>query len=1198
MKPQLSFYRLAAPIQLVQRVLKPPVLLYLFIFILFFNESEAAANSVNSALPPVAVCKSITVQLGIGGTVTISPSSVDAGSYDPDGTIANMTVSPNIFNCSNKGYNTVILTVIDNEGLKSTCSATIAVEDKTAPVINYKPFTLVLGSSGTATLTPSDIDNGTFDNCGGVTLSVSPSTFNCSDLGTKTVVLSAIDSNGNSSSRNVEINVTSTLEISSVSLSTCEMSPTLALFDADIEGGNGNYSYLWKGINPSTRPFMIIIPFPPELQFFNTSILPSPFFNNAMADGYYNIRFVVTDGNGCADSSELSVNKTGAIFNNRTMRNSRSCEGEVMTYSVNHKDDAVYDWSVTNGTILNSDQDTSRIEVRWNQGVAQGIVTTTILQPNILFPDGTCESTVIETVALTPLPSPAFGISVTTTCTNSLNTYTLTNSYTFHNWTVTGGVITAGGSTPDNFITVMWGNGPTGSISVSAGNNSLCTGTALINVSVSSLKGTITSKTDIKCNGSQDGSVTVAATPGTGQSPYEYSLDGGIFQPGGIFSGIAPGNHIVRIRDASTCTFDLPFVISQPDPLSGSVKDLTNISCYGENTGSATIAASGGVAPYFYKLGTGTYQTSGTFGSLAAGNYSVTVRDANLCTFTLSVTIMQPSTVLSGTIEVTNVGCFGEYTGACKLKVTGGTPPYSYLWNNGAVTDNIINIPSGNYSVTVTDALGCKAVVNASVSQPASALNGSITSQSNVTIYGGSDGSVTISGAGGTAPYKYSIDGGAFQSSGTFGSLSAGDHNITLKDASGCLKNLTVKITQPWIPLTAKILAQTNVPCSDGSGGSVTVEGWGGVLPYLYSFEGGEFQSSGTFGSLKAGTYTITVRDVALDLYNLTVTIAEPEALSVSVSGEDIHCFGGNTGSVTVSVSGGTGPYNYSWNSIPVQTGQIATGLTAGTYTVVVTDAGGCTASNAVTISQPATDMSISISQVNVICSGGNTGSATATAEGGLAPYTYSWNTIPVQTKETATDLSAGTYSVTVTDSHGCIKTGSVTITEAQPITINSTVTPTSCPDSKDGSIILTISGGTAPFNVIWSDGFAGQNRSGLTPGSYTAVVTDHKNCGETITIDLEFTFSFNCLIIPQVITPNNDGFNDVWRIRNIDLYPAAEIRVFNRWGKMVFSTRNPSDDPWDGTIGGKIAPTDSYYYIIYLNDGSKPLTGIVSVIR
>jgi gliding motility-associated-like protein len=203
-----------------------------------------------------------------------------------------------------------------------------------------------------------------------------------------------------------------------------------------------------------------------------------------------------------------------------------------------------------------------------------------------------------------------------------------------------------------------------------------------------------------------------------------------------------------------------------------------------------------------------------------------------------------------------------------------------------------------------------------------------------------------------------------------------------------------------------------------------------------------------------------------------------------------------------------------------------------------------------------------------------------------------------VQTKETATDLPAGTYTITITDSYGCIKTGLVNITEPQPLTIQSTVTPASCPDSNDGSVTLTITGSTGPYIVLWSDGFTGQNRSGVEPGTYNAVITDQNNCGEAIVVNVEFTYSVGCLIIPQVITPNNDGFNDEWRIRNIDLYPNAEVRIFTRWGKMIFSSKNLSDNPWNGTISGKPAPTDSYHYILYLNDGSEPRSGVISVIR
>jgi gliding motility-associated-like protein len=242
--------------------------------------------------------------------------------------------------------------------------------------------------------------------------------------------------------------------------------------------------------------------------------------------------------------------------------------------------------------------------------------------------------------------------------------------------------------------------------------------------------------------------------------------------------------------------------------------------------------------------------------------------------------------------------------------------------------------------------------------------------------------------------------------------------------------------------------------------------------------------------------------------------------------------------------------------------------------------------------------MTVSVTPVNALCTGGATGSATAVVTGGLPPYVYSWDTPSEQTKETATDLSSGTYNITVTDSYGCIRTGSVNITEPQPVTIGSTIISATCPDSDDGSITLAVTGGTGPYYVIWSDGVTTQNRPKVMPGTYSAVVTDQNSCAESIIADVDFTFSSGCLVIPQVITPNNDGFNDEWRIRNIDLYPDAEVRVFNRWGKIVFSTRNLSDNPWDGRLNGRLVPTDSYHYILYLNDGSEPKSGVISVIR
>ena len=1511
MKPVPCFYRLSESDTLVQNVLKPPILFILLLFLGSVNNSKAAITTDSPVLPPVAVCKNISVQLGTGGTVTISGQDVDGGSYDPDGTIVTMVASPNTFNCSQIGNNSVILTVTDNEGLSSACSATVTVEDRTppvlmcrnftvyldpsgsgsvtsaeinngssdnctsglffylsktdfgcsdigapvvvvltgtddagnsssctsqitvldtvSPVINVKPFNLLLGSSGTATLLPADIDNGTYDNCGSVTLSVSQTFFTCSDLGQKTVTLSALDSHENSSSRNVVINVSSTLNIAGMSLSSCDLSPTLALFDADMEGGDGDYSYFWRGLDAASRPFMVIIPFPPSLQFFNFTTIETPFFNNTMANGLYDIRLVVTDGNGCTDSSEITINKTGAIFNNQTFRYSEACEGEIKIYSVGYKPDAFYSWSVTNGTVLNSDTDTSRINVMWNPGEVQGTIVTTVSEPNILFPGWQCESTVIDTITITPVPTPSFNNPTTNVCSNSVYTYSLTGIYPYQGWLVTGGAIIGGGKVSDNFVTVRWGTGPTAGISVSAGSNSSCTGSIILNVSVFNLSGTITSLADITCNGGSDGSVSVTADPATGMAPYMYSLDGGPFQAGGNFSGISLGNHSVSIRDALLCTFELPFVIDQPQPVSGTVSTLANVICYGGtdgsvtinaaggvapyqyqlnggvlqssnvfsglsagsyvvavqdshgctgsvafnitqpeaplngmstvtnvicfgqstgridlsvtggtapyaflwnngsttedlinivagtysavvtdskgctitieevvtqpatalsgtvaitnvlcfggttgavnltitggtspysfvwnngastedllnvpagfysviitdangcnasvdgsvtepsaavggsivsqinvsctggNNGTVTVSGTGGIAPYEYKLGTGTYQSSGIFGSLTAGAYNITIRDANLCTFALQAVITEPSVPLAGSVIVTNISCFGNNSGVCDLTVTGGTSPYTFIWNNGAVTEDINNLTSGDYSVTVTDSKGCTSVINATVSQPSALLTASITSQSDVSVYGGNDGSITVTGSGGTPPLEYSLNAGAFQASGTFSSLYAGTYHVKVRDANLCTFDLLATITQPWIPLTAHIFSQTNVLCQGGNSGSVTVEGWGGTLPYVYSLNGGSFQAAGTFGSLSAGTYTITVRDAALDLFDILITITEAEPLTIAVSGEDVTCYGGITGSVTAIVTGGTEPYSYIWNTVPVQVTSTASGLPAGTYTVTVSDANGCTASNNVTISQPSADMVIAISQINILCPGGETGSATAVVSGGLAPYTYLWDTTPEQTKETATDLSAGTYNIIITDSHGCRKQGSVNITEPQALTLDSSTTPASCPDMDDGSITLAITGGTGPYGVLWSDEVTLQNRTKLKSGRYSVIVTDHNSCTVSTSVDVDFIWSPDCLVIPQVITPNNDGFNDDWRIKNIDLYPNAEVHVYNRWGKMVFSTKNLSDNPWDGTLDGKLVPTDSYHYILYLNDGSEPRSGVISVIR
>ena len=1469
------------------------------------------------ALPPVAVCKDITVYLGADGNVTINASDIDGGSYDPDGIIANIVASPASFNCSNIGPNNVTLTVTDNTGMVSTCVAVVTVRDNLppvmvcknlvvyldqsgfanitaadinngttdncegpirlyinrtvfscsdigapvdvtltgtdasgntascvsritvrdtiSPVISLKTFELVLNTDGTGTLHPSDIDNGTSDNCGPVSLSVTPSSFNCGDQGIKTVVLTAVDSHGNSKSESVKITVRPWFEIESMSLDNCDLALPFGLYKADITGeADSLFSYFWDGLEDLYKPFLTFIPVPPYLVSSNTSTLERPFFNNAdLPDGTYTIRLIVKDNIGCVDTSEMVIRKEGPLLNNITSVYTEACEGTTAIYTVNSDSGAIYSWSIENGLLLTADPDTNRVEVQWNLGVSQGVVKTTITRHNIA--GDPCISYVVDTVTIHPVQLPEFNSPVFTACADQEYTYTLTGTFKSHFWNITGGRIISGGKQNDNFVRVIWGNNPSGRISVNVQNNFNCSASVFIDVNINNLSGTVSSLTNISCNGASDGKVTVEATSGSGLAPYTYSLDGGPFVESGSFSGISLGNHIVTIRDANFCNYDVPFLITQPPiPLTaialvenvkcfgaatGSInltvaggtppytylwnndattKDLSNVpagvytvtvtdanlctvtasatvsqplaaleasatatdvKCFGESTGAVDLTVTGGTAPYTYLWSNGA--TTEDLVNIVAGTYTVTVTDANLCTVTASATVSQPSAALDVSATVTDVKCFGESTGEVDLTVTGGTAPYTYSWSNGATTEDLVNIVAGVYTVTVTDANLCTATVPVTVSQPSELiavagsngpvcigmtlnlqggpdgmlsyswngpdgftsslqnpvvataatqamsgqytlnivdmngcsatantnvvvneipvitftqtnilcngtstgaiditvsggtapfvylwtgpvadpatgdqinisagtytvivtdannctsaqvsteitelppLLGTITSRTNVTEPGGNDGSFTVEGSGGTAPYMYSLESGPMQASGSFSTLTAGTYTVTVYDANLCEHFIIVIITEPNMPLSGQIISQTDVLCYGDATGSVTVIGIAGEEHYEYSIDGGAYQSSGTFGSLTAGTHIVTIQDAALNTFDIDVLISQPALpLDIILTQSDNICSGANAGSATAIAAGGTGPYTYSWNTTPVQTGPDATELSAGTYTVTVTDANGCIATGDVTIAEP-DPLSVTIIKNDVLCNGDENGSATVNVQGGTGPYIYSWNTIPVQTTPTINGLAPGAYSVTVTDANGCTATVIVDIIEPAVLTVTATVVDAMCPDTNEGEIELNIIGGIQPYTISWSDhgGFTTQTRTDLYPGTYSVVVSDANGCRASTSVDVGYTGSYGCLIIPDIITPNGDGHNDEWIIRNIDMYPEAEVFIYSRWGRLVYRTKNISENPWNGQYRGSedLMPTDSYHYILHLNDGSKPRSGVISVIR
>ena len=251
------------------------------------------------------------------------------------------------------------------------------------------------------------------------------------------------------------------------------------------------------------------------------------------------------------------------------------------------------------------------------------------------------------------------------------------------------------------------------------------------------------------------------------------------------------------------------------------------------------------------------------------------------------------------------------------------------------------------------------------------------------------------------------------------------------------------------------------------------------------------------------------------------------------------------------------------------------------------------------TIAQPEATLAGAItSQANVNCNGSASGSFIVEGSGGTAPYVYSFDGGQFQSSGSFTGLVADSYTVTVRDASMCTKDVTVVITQPDELTFTHTEEPVTCPDDKNGSITLTISGGTEPYTTRWYDGILTRDRNSLGAGTYNVIVTDLNGCAKSADISITVTGSRNCIIVPEIITPNDDLVNDTWQIKNIDLFPNAEVLVYNRWGELVFKTKNLSANPWDGTSNGKALPTDSYHYILYLHDGTDPKSGVISIIR
>ncbi len=693
------------------------------------------------------------------------------------------------------------------------------------------------------------------------------------------------------------------------------------------------------------------------------------------------------------------------------------------------------------------------------------------------------------------------------------------------------------------------------------------------------LTATINSFTDVNCNGGNDGSATVLATGGT--VAYNYLWNDG--QTTATATNLIAGNYAVTVTDANNCTASASVIISEPSLLTASISSFTNVSCGGGNNGSANVLATGGTVAYNYLWSDG--QTAATPTNLVAGNYVVTVTDANTCSTSASVTISEPTPLTISITSFTDVSCNAGNNGSAAALANGGAVGYNYLWSSGQTSSSITNLISGNYIITVTDANACSASASVAISEPA-LLAVSINFFTNVSCNGAYDGTADALATGGTTAYNYLWSSG--QTSSSITNLSAGNYVITVTDANACSASASVIVSEPSA-LLVTMNTPVNVNCNAGNTGSTSVNVSGGTPVYVYNWSDGQTTASAI--NLVATNYSVTVTDANTCSASTSVTITEPSALSITMNAPvNVNCNGDNSGSATVNTSGGTPVYTYAWSN--AQTTFTAINLTAGAFSVTVTDANSCSISASVTVTEPPLLTVVAGTLTPPNCFGSSDGVVSIIASGGTPAYQYLWNTIPSQNTSTITGLSGGNYSVTVSDANNCTATENMNITEPSLLTVSIDPTPF-VEIFSGGSTTLVATASSVVTNYQWSPSIglncstcASTLASPATTTNYTVVVTNANNCTANATVQVIVT-NPHVVFVPNVFSPNNDGSNDFFQIfGTLDQIAFMEIQIFNRWGEKVFESSDHHFG-WDGTYKGENAPQGIYTYqlkLTYMN--------------
>jgi hypothetical protein len=782
----------------------------------------------------------------------------------------------------------------------------------------------------------------------------------------------------------------------------------------------------------------------------------------SLSAGNYTVK--VTDNNGCNLTKSLTITQPTAL-------SAAGSQTNVLCFG-----------QASGGAKVTASGGTSPYTYIWSTAATGSIITG---QTAGVKTCTTSDANNCKTINSITITQPASAVTGATAVTHLLCNGVSTGAAT---------VVASGGSSPFSF---NWSSGQTSAIitglnaatrTCTITDNNGCNIVAVATTTQpASALSTATAVTNVACFGGITGAATITASGGT--APYSFLWSGA--QTNSIIGGQNAGIRTVTVTDANACTASAVVNITQPVSALTTSTLVTNVLCFGNASGAATVIASGGSTPYSYLWSGG--QTSSFINGQIAGVRTVTVTDANNCKSSNAVNITQPASGMTTGTAVTNVLCFGGSTGAATVSISGGSAPYSYAWSGAQTTSVISGQNSGVRTVTVTDANACTTTAAVNITQPASALS-TATNVSNVSCFGTATGAASVTASGGTAPYSFLWSTAATTS--VISAQTTGVRTVTVTDANACTTINSINITQPSALATST--AVTNVLCFGSASGAATVIASGGITPYSYSWSGG--QTSSVINGQIAGVRTVTVTDANNCTSSNAINITQPASgMTTGTAVTNVLCFGGSTGAATVSISGGSAPYSYAWSG--AQTTSVISVQNSGVRTVTVTDASACTTTAAVNITQPASALSTATNVSNVLCFGTASGAATVTASGGTAPYSFLWSN--AATTSVINGQTTGVRTVTVTDANACTTINSINITQPSALATSTAVTNVLCFGSASGAATVTASGGTTPYSYAWSGGQITSFINGQTSGVRTVTVTDANNCTSSNAVNI-----------------------------------------------------------------------------------------------